>query len=627
MKKFYSLLFLVVTSVSFGQILTDSFNYPDNALLTDNGWTVHSGGTTEPIDVGASNGLTYAGYNTTVGNAARLDNNGQDVNKAFTAPVTTGNVYFSFLVNVSSAVEGYFVHLGPGGTATSPYAARVFVKPSVNAGKINFGFSNTSTASYAATPTDFDLNTTYLIIVKAEISSTGAASMWVKSTGVPTSEAAAGAPEHTTSGSGVTSVNAFYLRQYNAGLVAAIDEVKVYTTWFGETPCALTLGNTTTLCDANTLSETDTYTATIPFTGGNSGTYNLSTTSGTIGGDNPSTTTEGNIVISGITEGVNVTLTVSGACNFTKAVTAPECKPINTLPYAEDFNYSVGTSIGSTQKWTNANSGDAITVSSGNLNYSGFTSSGNSITFSGSGAESLTPFTSTTTGTIFASFIVSVTDIANITADPSVTYFAGLTDGSTGGYNARLFFNRVGTQYQLGFDSASTTTNYDATLRNVGDVVFVVMGYDFNTNTLNAWINPDLTTFSETTPATLTVTPTTAPTAFGGFIFRQDAAATTPTIVADELRIGTTVSQLLAVSQNAIKGLAVYPNPATHGVLFVETAANAERTIAIYDVLGKNVLNTTTSSSEVNISTLKGGVYIVKITEEGKTATRKLIIK
>jgi hypothetical protein len=86
-------------------------------------------------------------------------------------------------------------------------------------------------------------------------------------------------------------------------------------------------------------------------------------------------------------------------------------------------------------------------------------------------------------------------------------------------------------------------------------------------------------------------------------------------------------SYTLSVSQNAIKGLAVYPNPATHGVLFVETAANAERTIAIYDVLGKNVLNTTTSSSEVNISTLKGGVYIVKITEEGKTATRKLIIK
>ena len=76
-----------------------------------------------------------------------------------------------------------------------------------------------------------------------------------------------------------------------------------------------------------------------------------------------------------------------------------------------------------------------------------------------------------------------------------------------------------------------------------------------------------------------------------------------------------------------INGLKLYPIPATHGVLYVETAANAERTIAIYDVLGKNVLNTTTSNSEVNIGALKGGVYIVKITEEGKTATRKLIIK
>ncbi|WP_353743406.1 T9SS type A sorting domain-containing protein [Flavobacterium sp. 38-13] len=29
----------------------------------------------------------------------------------------------------------------------------------------------------------------------------------------------------------------------------------------------------------------------------------------------------------------------------------------------------------------------------------------------------------------------------------------------------------------------------------------------------------------------------------------------------------------------------------------------------------------------VNVSNLKDGVYIVKITEEGKTATRKLLIK
>jgi hypothetical protein len=431
----------------------------------------------------------------------------------------------------------------------------------------------------------------------------------------------------TVTGGQIPSSTTLSLRFTNPSTASAqirLDDIKLSNV---SASCTLSLGTATTLCDASTL-NIDTYTVTIPYTGGGNATYTITPSSGTVGGDNPSTVAAGNIVVSGIAEGTNFTMQVTGGtCTLEANANAPECKPINDLPFSDAFNYTVGTALNTQQKWTTANSGDAITINTGSLNYSGFTSSGNSITFSGSGAESFTPFTSTTSGTIFASFIVSVTDIANITADPSATYFAGLTDGSTGGYNARLFFNRVGTQYQFGFDSASTTTNYDATLRNVGDVVFVVMGYDFNTNTLNAWINPDLNTFSETTPATLTVTPTTAPTAFGGFIFRQDGSATTPTVVADELRIATTVSQLLAVSQNSIKGLAVYPNPATHGVLYVETAANAERTIAIYDVLGKNVLNTTTSNSEVNISALKGGVYIVKITEEGKTATRKLIIK
>ena len=70
----------------------------------------------------------------------------------------------------------------------------------------------------------------------------------------------------------------------------------------------------------------------------------------------------------------------------------------------------------------------------------------------------------------------------------------------------------------------------------------------------------------------------------------------------------------------------VYPNPVTNGVLYINTTANLEKNVAIFDVLGKQVLNTTATES-VNVSNLKGGVYIVKITEEGKTATRKLVIK
>ncbi|KGO93866.1 hypothetical protein Q767_14435 [Flavobacterium enshiense DK69] len=73
-------------------------------------------------------------------------------------------------------------------------------------------------------------------------------------------------------------------------------------------------------------------------------------------------------------------------------------------------------------------------------------------------------------------------------------------------------------------------------------------------------------------------------------------------------------------------GLNIYPNPA-NDVLHITTSANEIKTIAIYDVMGKEVFNTTTANETINITSLNAGVYIIKITEEGKTATRKLVIK
>ena len=110
-------------------------------------------------------------------------------------------------------------------------------------------------------------------------------------------------------------------------------------------------------------------------------------------------------------------------------------------------------------------------------------------------------------------------------------------------------------------------------------------------------------------------------------MFRQDTATTTPTIIADELRIDTTPNFTLGTASNEITGLRVYPNPVSNGTLFIETTANAEKSITIFDVLGKQVLNTTTSDSAVHVRALHTGVYIVNITEEGKTASRKLVIK
>lgn len=76
-----------------------------------------------------------------------------------------------------------------------------------------------------------------------------------------------------------------------------------------------------------------------------------------------------------------------------------------------------------------------------------------------------------------------------------------------------------------------------------------------------------------------------------------------------------------------IAGLTLYPNPVTTDKLFINTAANAPKKIAIFDVLGTPVIQTTIIGNELNVAQLGKGVYIMRIIEKDKVATRKLIIK
>lgn len=566
MKKLYTLLFLVVASVSFGQTFY-SENMGTPTATTPIASNVFQN--TAPI--------VYSGTG---------DVRSTSVSSGYTGASGGGNVF------INAAGEYFQID----GLNTSTYnTADIQLSFGYNAGG---SLSNLITIEHSVNGTDW-----------TAIAFTPGGTAWSLV---------------TITGGQIPSSATLSLRfTQPAATQIRLDDVKLSIV---SASCTLVLGTPTTACDASTLG-TDTYTVTIPFTGGGNASYLVTPSSGIVGGDSATSNAVGNITVSGVAEGVSFSATVvGGTCNFTTNANSPECKPINTLPYNEAFPYAVGESLGAQQKWTNVNSGDNIVSIASSLSYPNFTSSGNSVSFSGAGAESFTPFTTTTTGTVYSSFMINVTDMVNVTTDLTETYFAGLTNALKE-YNARLFIKKNGTQYQLGFDSASTTTNYDATLRNVGEVVFVVMGYDFGTNTLNAWFNPNLTSFNASTPASLTNTPATAFTDFGGFILRQDGSSNTPSITFDELRISETTTGLLSIAQNSITGLKIYPNPVSNGKLFIETAANSERTVAIFDILGKQVVNTTSSQNEINVSKLNAGVYIVKITEEGKTATRKLVIK
>lgn len=73
--------------------------------------------------------------------------------------------------------------------------------------------------------------------------------------------------------------------------------------------------------------------------------------------------------------------------------------------------------------------------------------------------------------------------------------------------------------------------------------------------------------------------------------------------------------------------LGFYPNPVSNGKIYITSKTTLEKEVLIFDVLGKKVLQTNTSSKELNISTIPAGVYIIKIKEEDTTVTRKLIVR
>ncbi len=159
---FTTLLFFGHQRISFGQLLLDeNFSYTAGDLITNNGWSAHSGSGTQPITVN-NGGLTYAGYiDSGIGNAALADNNGEDDNRPFGAQ-STGVVYTAFMVNISGVAGGYFFHYGgqPIGTA---FRGKVFMDATSHFG-LSFS-SNTGTYSSST----FTTGTTYVLVLKYEI--------------------------------------------------------------------------------------------------------------------------------------------------------------------------------------------------------------------------------------------------------------------------------------------------------------------------------------------------------------------------------------------------------------------------------------------------------------------------
>ncbi|GAA3575728.1 hypothetical protein GCM10022395_25910 [Snuella lapsa] len=84
----------------------------------------------------------------------------------------------------------------------------------------------------------------------------------------------------------------------------------------------------------------------------------------------------------------------------------------------------------------------------------------------------------------------------------------------------------------------------------------------------------------------------------------------------------------LSTNKVNIEGFKVYPSPVENGEFYISTASNRAKSIQIFDMLGKQVYSKSVEANEaIKTSNLRAGIYILKVEEDIKLATSKLVIK
>lgn len=403
--------------------------------------------------------------------------------------------------------------------------------------------------------------------------------------------------------------------------------------------CELSLTSSSALCDAFTIG-TDTYTATVDFAGGGTSSYIVSADSGTVdlsAGD-PSTDATGTITITDLAEGTNVIVSVvdNALCDLNSTITSPACEPSLSLPLYEGFNYPIDENLDDQVNWTGFFSGDNVLIGGpAGLTYPGLagtTQTGNHIFFDGSGIDNRLEFTDVTSGPVYASFIFAISNQASITDLNDGGYFAALSENDSS-YDARIWVrpdtDPVGSTFEISITNETSNPTFGGTY-TIGENVFIVFSYEPGTGVLKGWVNP--TSFGGTEPTPdFSETDASAASVIDRFIVRQDSAGETPFILFDELRIGSSYAEVTPTTLSNEKftsnGFRLYPNPTNSGFVTISSSNNEVMSVQVFDILGKQVKQETLTNTTLNVSGLNSGIYIVKITQNNTSTTKKLVIK
>ena len=302
---------------------------------------------------------------------------------------------------------------------------------------------------------------------------------------------------------------------------------------------------------------------------------------------------------------------------FTLLMTLITAISFGQVIIAEDFTYSDGSLIGnSTWESVGGTAGDFLVAS------------GQAVVQHGTPSEDVKITWTAVAGDVYAGFDFSVDDLgAPYSGGTDFEYFVHF------GFKARLDVQAAtaGGDYTVGISSGGSTA--DATMTTdltFGQVYRAILKFDQVTGTAKLWIDPAVSTDASISGSD--VGAFTVP----SFDLRQSDSSKDETVRVDNLMIGQTFGDVLvfaaptaSLKNSSIEGFTTYPNPITDKRFTVATSSSLEKSIVVFNLLGKKVFSSsfTGLKKDIDVSDINSGVYILKITEEGKTATKKLVIR
>ena len=285
-----------------------------------------------------------------------------------------------------------------------------------------------------------------------------------------------------------------------------------------------------------------------------------------------------------------------------------------TLPVSESFSYADGSL-----------DGNGLWLSFGGTDGDLLVSSGQAVLQMGGGSEDISLVFTSVSGSLYYGLDFSVDDLGAPYTGTDNEYFAHFKTGGFD-YSARLDIVAPtgGGDFSVGIASdESTADTVWATDLTYGTTYRVIVKYDQDTNQAQLWIDASV----DTDPSILGEDRTDPGDSVSQFAFRQSGSSENEIIRVDNLSIGSTFGAVtLGTSDFKQDQFKLYPNPTSTGFVNIVSRYGETINARVFDILGKQVINSTVTNNKLDVSNLNTGVYIIRLTQNNSTVTKKLII-